>query len=76
MKAGRKKTFHALAVLALCLAVILTSSQKEQDIVASDDLGANSYIRKPVDFIQFAEAVQQLGLYCLVLNGPPPEAGW
>ncbi len=55
--------------------VILTSSQAEQDIIASYDLGANSYIRKPVDFNQFAEAVRHLGLYWLVLNEPPPEAG-
>ena len=55
--------------------VILTSSQAEQDIIASYDLGANSYIRKPVDFNQFAEAVRHLGLYWLVLNEPPPEVG-
>ncbi len=55
--------------------VVLTSSQAEQDIIASYDLGANSYIRKPVDFNQFAEAVRHLGLYWLVLNEPPPEAG-
>jgi two-component system, response regulator len=55
--------------------VILTSSQEEQDIIASYDLGANSYIRKPVDFNQFAEAIRHLGLYWLVLNEPPPEAG-
>jgi two-component system, response regulator len=55
--------------------VVLTSSQEEQDIIASYDLGANSYIRKPVDFIQFAEAIRQLGLYWLVLNEPPPEIG-
>ena len=55
--------------------VILTSSKEEQDLAASYDLGANSYIRKPVDFDQFAEAVHHLGLYWLVLNEPPPRVG-
>jgi CheY-like chemotaxis protein len=52
--------------------VILTTSNEEQDIARSYDLGANSYIRKPVDFIQFVEAVQNLGLYWLVMNEPAP----
>ena len=50
---------------------MLTSSDDDQDIMRSYDLGANSYVRKPVDFEQFIEAARQLGLYWLVLNEVP-----
>lgn len=53
------------------LVVILTSSKEEHDVATGYDLGVNSYIRKPVDFHQFAEAIQQLGLYWLVINESP-----
>jgi two-component system response regulator len=53
--------------------VILTSSKEERDLLDGYDLGANSYVRKPVDFTAFAEAVRQLGLYWLVINESPPE---
>ncbi len=53
--------------------VILTSSREEHDLAEGYDLGVNSYIRKPVDFVQFAQAIEHLGLYWLVLNELPPE---
>lgn len=51
--------------------VVLTTSAEQADIVASYDQGASSYIRKPVDYVEFQEAVRQLGLYWLLLNVPP-----
>ena len=55
--------------------VILTSSREEQDLIEGYRLGANSYVRKPVDFGEFLEATRQLGLYWLMLNEAPPQPG-
>jgi CheY-like chemotaxis protein len=55
--------------------VILTSSNEDEDRLAGYSNGANSYVRKPVDFNEFTEAVRQLGLYWLILNEPPPPTG-
>lgn len=53
--------------------IILTSSMQEKDLINSYSHGANSYVRKPVDFDQFMEAVRQLGMYWLLINEPPPS---
>jgi CheY-like chemotaxis protein len=53
--------------------VILTSSKEEQDLISGYKTGANSYVRKPVDFNRFVEAVRQIGLYWLLINEPPPD---
>lgn len=66
------KRVRATHLTKLMPVVVLTSSKEERDIVSSYEFGCNSYIRKPVDFNQFTEAIRQLGLYWLVLNEPPP----
>jgi len=70
---GVLKAMRADARTALLPAVILTSSQEEQDVVSGYAFGANSYVRKPVDFAEFVEAVKVLGIYWLALNQFPPR---
>jgi two-component system, response regulator len=53
--------------------VVLTSSKEDEDLIRSYSLGANSYVRKPVDFAQFTDAVKTLGLFWLLLNETPPQ---
>ena len=62
------RELRANARTRLLPVVVLTSSKEQQDVLASYEFGANSYVRKPVDFAQFLEAARQLGLYWLVLN--------
>ena len=69
------KRIRANPRTALLPVVILTTSREEEDVVKAYKNGANSYVRKPVDFGQFAEAVRQLGMYWLVLNEVPGASG-
>jgi two-component system response regulator len=69
---GVLKAMRADPRTALLPTVILTSSKEEQDVIAGYSLGANSYVRKPVDFAEFVEAVKILGIYWLALNQVPP----
>ena len=70
---GVLKAIRGDARTRLIPVVILTSSKEEQDLIQSYSLGANSYVRKPVDFTEFVEAVRLLGIYWLMTNQPPPE---
>jgi two-component system response regulator len=70
---GVLKAVRADARTKLIPVVILTSSKEDQDVIAGYSLGANSYVRKPVDFAEFLEAAKVLGVYWLATNHPPPD---
>ena len=65
------RNIRADARTSMVPVVILTSSREDEDIARSYQLGANSYVRKPVDFVEFSEAARQLGMYWLLLNQSP-----
>jgi two-component system response regulator len=70
---GVLKAMRADERTRLLPVVIMTSSKEEQDLISGYSLGANSYVRKPVDFVEFNEAVKVLGIYWLMMNQNPPE---
>lgn len=72
---GVLKAMRADERTRLVPVVVLTSSKEEQDVVSSYALGANSYVRKPVDFTEFLEAAKTLGIYWLMINQPVPRKG-
>jgi CheY-like chemotaxis protein len=67
------RIIKADAVLKTIPVVMLTSSREEQDLIASYELGVNSYVVKPVDFAEFMEAVRQIGAFWAIVNEPPPD---